>query len=64
MSDEWNPVAPYPEGGREIEYRYKSGHVERMTLMIEGQWSASHWGDLLSAYPPGAITGWRYVSKS
>jgi hypothetical protein len=59
----WNPTYPYPEGGRAVEYKWADGSVDKITLMIEGQWSDSHWGDLLSAYPRGAITGWRYIDS-
>lgn len=63
---EWQPNYPHPKGGNGvfIEVLYAGGQIDRMPLMQEGQWSDSHYADLLSAYPRGTVKGWRYVSAA
>jgi hypothetical protein len=65
-ASDWQQNYPYPVGGKGvwIEVLFHGGYVERMPLMAEGQWSDSHYADLLSAYPRGHIKGWRYVTAS
>jgi hypothetical protein len=62
--NDWNKPNTFPEGGREIEFRWRGGRIERLHLMEYGQWSDSHWGDLLGAHRPGDITGWRYITTA
>lgn len=63
-SARWNPVSPFPDGEREVLILFSGGDVLRIKLMKYGQWSDSHFGDIVSAYPPGTIRGWCYATDA